>query len=51
MRKERLKVKMVWALTLKDAIDSVMAMQEKPKVVLLHVRTNDMLDQIENWCH
>ena len=42
MRKEKLKVKKVWAPRLKDALDAVMAMQEKPKVVLVHVGTNDM---------
>ena len=33
---------MKWAPKLKDALDCVLAMAEKPKVVLLHVGTNDI---------
>ncbi len=42
MRRERQKVVMKWAPKLKDALDIVVAMREKPKVVLLHVGTNDL---------
>ncbi len=42
MRRERQNVLMKWAPKLKDALDCVVAMREKPKVVLLHVGTNDL---------
>ena len=42
MRREKVKVMMKWAPKLKDALDCVLAMMEKPKVVLLHVGTNDI---------
>ena len=48
MRKERLLVKKVLVLTLKDAIDGIMAMQEKPEVAQLHVGTNDMQARSED---
>ena len=42
MRRERQKVEMKWAPKLKDALDIVAAMREKPKVVLLHAGTKDL---------
>ena len=42
MRREKQKVVMKWAPKLKDALECVLSMHEKPKVVLLHVGTNDL---------
>ena len=47
MRREKLKVSMKWAPKLENALEGVLAMSEKPKVVLLHVGTNDIAHETE----
>ena len=42
MRREKQRVLMKWAPKLDNALEIVLAMKEKPKVVLLHVGTNDL---------
>ena len=42
LKKENLKVKKVWAPTLKTVLDFVTALQIKPKLVVVHSGTNDL---------
>ena len=44
MRREKKKVLLVWAPKLADALERVIEMNIKPKVVMLHVGTNDLSD-------
>ena len=48
MRREKQKVLLKWTPKLSDALETVIAMQEKPKVVMLHSGTNDLGDSDEN---
>ena len=48
MKNENLKVNKVWAPGLTNAYEYVMAMQEKPKIVILHCGTNDLGEMNEN---
>ena len=42
MRREKQKVLLKWSPKLGDALNTVLEMQEKPKVVMLHSGTNDL---------
>ncbi len=48
MRREKQKVLLKWTPKLSNALETVTAMQEKPKVVMLHSGTNDLADMDEN---
>ena len=48
MKKENVKVEKVWTPRLDDVHQHVIAMQEKPKAVVVHCGTNDLQELSEN---